>query len=1051
MEAEEEEVSVNLPNPGSSRRVLPHRGAMRAMDLNIDQMAAQDQAERLEEASSASGNGDNDIIMTADSDDESLGAKSDASEVTCGSYFQFNEDAPSNRVAQKQWDEYVVTANKDFIGLNWAEAAGIKLMNTLRKKKCSLDTYAAVMEWHLRETGSLEPDDKLGDAAEYYSRESLIHKLALRYNVHPRKCIEAQMEAKKAGKRKTAPPKLYMERPLLLPGSKTKVDIIYFDFQELVVQLLHDPRFTDNDWLHLDNNPLAPPPPSSRVLGDVNTGTAYRKTYQKLIKDPSKEMLVPIIFYIDGATTGQFVDLKVEQLKFTLGTLNRNARDQEYAWKTLGYVPNARKEIAGGKKMFVKSKHDASALWSMDKVQTEHDDAQEELVKVTSKSKAMDWNAIIAAFLESHQVAERDGMVVDLQYGRKLYKNITLKFFTLLIKADAEEADKLCGKFLSRTANVKHLCRYCMCPNHDTDNCVASYACKTEPQIANLTRRNKEEELRAISQHCFQPAFHGIRFGLHNKRGVHGATPIEELHQVLLGMFKHVLEAFFEQVGPTSIAAQEINALCTMIGKLIAHQSDRNLPKTTFGQGIHKGKLMGKEMAGVILLLATVVQTTAGKAILTRGVGSRFKNDSTYKDWVMLLESLLTWESFLNEKEMDIRVVRLLDWKHRYLMYMCKKILDRQKGRGFKLVKFHCMHHMADDILMFGVPSNVKTDANESHHKPTKAAAKCTQRDSRVFDGQTATRVQEGYVLDLAQLELEGKPYWKYLLPKFQSQSSCYDPEELELYVDCVQMDFEPPPRSPTETKGTRIRVFLDTETMEPAFDFPSSRIHSRSNVRWDRDIVEYLVELQDVVFDGLLAELPIYAEHIREGQMFRGCPNHRGMGMWNDWVLVDWGSDKAQPCQIWCFLDLRSLPRNATVTVDDIKVQRGVYAVVESADFEEEDAEEEDPWKSILFQGCRKECKFLNNNLKCVGERQFYLADVEAFVDPVCVIPDVGNSDIMRYLMLKPRTDWAQLFIDWVRADPDEDEMDEECAQGTGSSNSDDASDEVSDDDSEA
>ena len=102
MEAEEEEVSVNLPNPGSSRRVLPHRGAMRAMDLNIDQMAAQDQAERLEEASSASGNGDNDIIMTADSDDESLGAKSDASEVTCGSYFQFNEDAPSNRVAQKQ-------------------------------------------------------------------------------------------------------------------------------------------------------------------------------------------------------------------------------------------------------------------------------------------------------------------------------------------------------------------------------------------------------------------------------------------------------------------------------------------------------------------------------------------------------------------------------------------------------------------------------------------------------------------------------------------------------------------------------------------------------------------------------------------------------------------------------------------------------------------------------------------------------------------------------------------------------------------------------------
>ncbi len=33
-----------------------------------------------------------------------------------------------------------------------------------------------------------------------------------------------------------------------------------------------------------------------------------------------------------------------------------------------------------------------------------------------------------------------------------------------------------------------------------------------------------------------------------------------------------------------------------------------------------------------------------------------------------------------------------------------------------------------------------------------------------------------------------------------------------------------------------------------------------------------------------------------------------------------------------------------------------------------------------------------------------FHLADVEAFMEPVVVLPDIGNEDVGRYFVMKPR-----------------------------------------------
>ena len=56
---------------------------------------------------------------------------------------------------------------------------------------------------------------------------------------------------------------------------------------------------------------------------------------------------------------------------------------------------------------------------------------------------------------------------------------------------------------------------------------------------------------------------------------------------------------------------------------------------------------------------------------------------------------------------------------------MCK-VAQRTKGMGLKLVKFHMILHIWEDILQFGVPLEYDTSANESMHKPSKKASKTT-------------------------------------------------------------------------------------------------------------------------------------------------------------------------------------------------------------------------------------------------------------------------------------------------------------------------------------
>ena len=144
---------------------------------------------------------------------------------------------------------------------------------------------------------------------------------------------------------------------------------------------------------------------------------------------------------------------------------------------------------------------------------------------------------------------------------------------------------------------------------------------------------------------------------------------------------------------------------------------------------------------------------------------------------------------------------------------------------------------------------------------------------------------------------------------------------------------------------------------------------------------------------------------------------------MWRDWVWVDWGDCGHLPSHIWCFVTLEGMPtgRNG-LECGGISLKDGTCAVVETAGREEEDGS-----SSELMSCVRKEVEF--DEQGTAANRSFYLADTEAFLDPACVIPDIGGPP-NQYFVVRPRNQWADLFVNWVEEAHKHDDIEDDNVQ---------------------
>ena len=590
------------------------------------------------------------------------------------------------------------------------EAAAIGLIDLLFKKKTPMNAHRDLMTWHLKAKGDLVEGMKLGECEEYMSRKVMMKRLKVRYNMAN---------------------KYPHQKKVRLPISGEIVRLTLHHPESCIQSLLTDPRILDSDYDFFGDDPLAPPPNSQTTVGDLQTGRAHRRTYLKTIDpDPTKrQQLLPILLYIDGSAISHFHNFEVTQVKMSLGIFTRKARMRGCTWRVLGYIEKVHQSGGLGREIYAKSQH----MEVEDGAASDGSNSSLEELPGVGEENLQDLHAQIACILDPLVPILNGGFLWDLRYKGVLYRDIHFKGYIAFVRCDNKEADDLCGKYGSRQKNVKHTCRMCDCPTRKADHHLYEPIYKREAKIKRLVDNGDLVGLKEISQHYLINAFHGLPFHLANDRGIHGACPVDMLHTIQLGIFKYVRDIFFEQLGKTSKAAKVINGLSKVFMKQFSHQSDKTMPPMRFSKGIQEGKLMGRDYRGVLLLMMVLCQTQAGRSVIKASRGGKktrgnFKEDHLINDWADFLELLLIWEAYLHLPEMETKDLRRLDKKQRYLMYLMRMVAHREKKMGLKLVKFHNILHIVDNVTLYGVPLESDTSPNESHHIPTKQAAKLTQQ-----------------------------------------------------------------------------------------------------------------------------------------------------------------------------------------------------------------------------------------------------------------------------------------------------------------------------------
>ena len=520
-----------------------------------------------------------------------------------------------------------------------------------------------------------------------------------------------------------------------------------------------------------------------------------------------------------------------------------------------------------------------------------------------------------------------------------------------------------------------------------------------------------------------------------------------------------------------------INGLSKVHMKQFAHQSDKTMPPMRFSKGIQEGKLMGRDYRGVLLLMMVLCQTQAGRSVIKASRGGKktrgnFKEDHLINDWADLLELLLIWEACLHVPEMETKDLRKLDRKQRCLMYLMRMVCQRIAGMGLKVVKFHNILHIVDNVTLYGVPLESDTSPNESHHVPTKQAARLTQQTHSTFNKQTAGRLTDFETVNLAMEELQtGNAPWAHCLdvreePTEQESVGRMDDEdsesneevspngwegsqnnmEVSLDMESVDNGVEPnivtldhgvdlsddddllgvgtTDEPITEPGDAMIKVHLDANE-EIDFHMATRSKHSHKT-SLNIQFLHWLHGLQSLLGQELGGSfLRICTGIKRGGRSFCAHPNHRGKGPWRDWVWVDYGADGEYPCHIWAFVVIPPIEGNRSLKYGGISLEEGVFACVECGNVMKKEREglttleTMHPVEKIV--GLDDEGQVLLDEDFQVSDRKFFLADTEAFVEPCCVIPDVGGPR-NRYYLIESRENWPEIFRKWLHAPMDDD-----------------------------
>jgi Plavaka transposase len=217
--------------------------------------------------------------------------------------------------------------------------------------------------------------------------------------------------------------------------------IITYEIAPQLLHLLQNPRIMTSDNLLIDlQNSLAQYQSPSGELGDALSGSVYRNAYKRLITNPTRELFVPIIQWIDRTDITGNGRFSLKPYMLMPAILNETFRRQIQAWGYHEFLPKSKKRSAQNKKN-----------GRGDNMQNYHAELYAVLQPFTTAGPQLK-NALL---LIGPNGAIRVGIVTCI----------------LFIIQDMQEGDALCGQYGTHGVGIQRHCCGCNHANHaDFDN-----------------------------------------------------------------------------------------------------------------------------------------------------------------------------------------------------------------------------------------------------------------------------------------------------------------------------------------------------------------------------------------------------------------------------------------------------------------------------------------------------------------------------------------------------------------------------------------------------
>lgn len=206
---------------------------------------------------------------------------------------------------------------------------------------------------------------------------------------------------------------------ITLPGSGIQAEVVVHNLQQQIYSMLNDPHLMKDENLIFPGDTPFEKPVAREVYEDINDGSVYREAFEIYVKVKGRDVLCPLILFIDKTHLDLHGNLCLEPVSFTLGIFKLKICNLPMAWRVLGYIHNQSL---------------MSYKYSLD--------------------KAKDYHAYLSEiFKPIVKLQNSGGLCWPLRFREKMH-DVCLVCPVLFIIGDTEGHDKMVGHFLNRNNKV---------------------------------------------------------------------------------------------------------------------------------------------------------------------------------------------------------------------------------------------------------------------------------------------------------------------------------------------------------------------------------------------------------------------------------------------------------------------------------------------------------------------------------------------------------------------------------------------------------------------